>query len=168
MTMDTETQCLLSVLGFQDGMECLPQMKTLTTQFRRRSLIVHPDRPGGVKETFQELLDAFQRVGNLISNTEQTDQEDDEETKARKTFKEFNFAKKNTFSFTIFIQSNEFESWEEVLTEKCGEPIDRTDDNNGKQWTFEGHEVDDHPVSKMSITLWHKQNSVSSTMLIQA
>ena len=101
--MDSVTQRLLSILGFPDGIESLPSMRQLKTQYRRTSLKRHPDKPGGTKGHFQELLDAFEKVGNLILNMDQSNLADDEETKARKEFKEFNFTKKNTFSFTIYV-----------------------------------------------------------------
>ena len=169
--MDSVTQRLLSILGFPDGIESLPSMRQLKTQYRRTSLKRHPDKPGGTKGHFQELLDAFEKVGNLILNMDQSNLADDEETKARKEFKEFNFTKKNTFSFTIYVQTYRFSSWESVLTEKNGEPVDRTEEgghNNGKQWTCRGFQVDGEPKSTMFITLWNKPNSDKSTMLIQA
>ena len=169
--MDSGTQRLLSILGFPDEIHSLPSMRQLKTQFRRMSLIRHPDKPGGTKGHFQELMDAFQKVGNLIVNIDQCDLADDEETKARKAFNEFNFTKKNTFSFTIFIQTYLFPSWESVLTKKNGDPVDRTEDeghNNGKQWTCGGYQVDGEPNSKIFITLWNKPSSDKSTMLIQA
>ena len=121
----------------------------------------HPDK-GGTKEAFQELSDAYQKLGNFIKDLPQEDPDDYEETNARDAFNNMNFTKENIASFTVFIQSNMVKYWEVVLTEKFEEPIDRTEvetgKNNGKQWIDKAFkDENEQNASKMYITIWHKK-----------
>ena len=137
------------------------------------SLIKHPDKKGGTKEDFQELNAAYEKLGGIIGDTPQEDPNDEEETCARQLFMNFNFAKENIYSITIFIETNMVKLWEEVLTNKFGAPIDRTDEgsgkNNGKQWIDKAFkdESDTQEVAKVYITMWSKKGKERSTMLIQ-
>ena len=70
------------------------------------------------------------------------------------------------------IETDMVRHWEDVLTEKFGEPVDRTDEatgkNNGKQWIDKAFKVEtETETSQVSITMWNKKNKEKSTMLIQ-
>ena len=97
--MDSETRSLLRVLGLPE--ERLPKMKELRKQYLKLSLLRHPDKKlTGSDELFQELLYAYEVIGNLIQKCENTDK-DEEEEQARKEFRESNFEKVNKTSVTI-------------------------------------------------------------------
>ena len=159
--MDPDVIILLSILEFEDFSK-LPKMKELTSQFRKLSLKRHPDKPTGTKEEFQELISAYEKLGKIIENTTKDDHKDDDETLARKLFKQYNFEKENTYSFTISIKNNEYSSWEKVFLKHFGTPIDRSANSNGKQFMV------NHNEGKIFVTLYHKPKSPSGTLYIQA
>ena len=168
--MNSEVERLLIVLGFEHpGVEHM-KMRIVSTQYRKMSLIKHPDKPGGTKEGFQELNAAYERLGVIIENTPQEDLDDKEETNARETFKRYNFAEENIESITIFLETKMAKHWESTLNEKFGFPIDRTQDgiNNGKQLIDEAYKPENEPdAAKVYITMWKKDKKERSTMLIQ-
>ena len=137
------------------------------------SLSKHPDKPEGSKEKFQELMNAYENLGKIIEQTPPEDLDDQEELKARKAFRDVNFTTENISSITIHIETKMVKHWEGVLTEKLGNPIDRTKGEsgkkNGKQWVDGAFKVENEEKgSKMFVTLWHKEKKAQSTMLIQA
>ena len=157
--MDPEVNALMKILGFVNPEMSDLKMKIITSQYRRMSLIKHPDK-GGSKEDFQELNKAYEKLGKIINKTPQEDPEDREETNARDLFKTFNFSKENVESITIFIETSMVKHWETVLTEKFGDPTDRTEEvtgkNNGKQWVDQAYKEDtaDQKASKVFTTIW--------------
>ena len=136
--MDPEVMKWLTIMGLQDQNLKHLKMKTLNSQMRKLALLKHPDKPGGKKEDFQELMNAYENLGKIIEETVPEDTKDHEEVIARKTFKDVNFTTENINSITINIETKMVKYWEKVLTEKLGEPIDRnkgqSGNNNGKQW----------------------------------
>ena len=62
-------------------------------QFRKKSLLKHPDKPTSDKEAFQELLDAYNKIVRHIKADCKGDEEEteveDEEALERKYFQEF-------------------------------------------------------------------------------
>ena len=69
---------------------------------------------------FQELLDAYWAIGNLIEESENYVVDDDEEDLARKEFKQSNVEKINKTSVTIKIKTALVNAWDAVFTEKYG------------------------------------------------
>ena len=170
--MDPEVERLLRILGFKDPQEKDMKIKIIAMQYRRMSKIKHPDKPGGVKEEFQELKAAYEKLGDIITASPQEDRKDEEETNAREIFKRYNFSKENTDSITISILTKMVKHWEAVLNEKFGEPIDRTEEvagnNNGKQWIDQAFKDEtEQDTSKVFITMWRKEKKDKSTILIQ-
>ena len=171
--MDPQVVKWLHILGFQESdMKCM-KMTILNSQWRKMTLLKHPDKPGGKHEDFQELMNAYENLGRIVEQTPPEDPKDHDEVKARKTFNDVNFTTENISSVTINIDTKMVKHWETVLTEKLGDPIDRSKGedgkNNGKQWVDGAYKVDEEEsVSKVYITLWFKQKKEKSTMLIQA
>ena len=171
--MDPEIVRLLLVLGFKKPEMGHMKMNIIASQYKKMALIKHPDKKGGKKEDFQELLAAYEKLGHIVIETTQDDPNDAEETNAREIFKKYNFAKENIDSITIFIETNMVKHWDEVLTENYGAPIDRTDEesgtNNGKQWVDQAFkdETETEVVAKVFITMWNKKRKEKSTMLVQ-
>ena len=169
--IDQETLDLLKIIGFYDeNLKIIPTMKSLITKFRKMALLKHPDKPGGSKEQFQDLLGAFEKLGKLIDDKVSDDDiDDDEELKARNAFNNLNFTKMNTSCFTVFIQTCLYKYRESVLTKKYSAPIDRTENNNGKQWTVSKFKDDEeHPETNVYITMWEKKRNAKSTMQVQS
>ena len=153
--------------------DTLPTMKELTKNFYRQSMIHHPDRNTGVKEKFQELLNAYHRVGDLIETSkDSTGEEDDEEKSARDLFRKYNFEKENMYTFTVFLENDSSFVWDEVLTDNYGQPIDRTKTNNGKQWTIQDFKCnnEENVSSKVFLTKYHmpKSDKGRTKILVQA
>ena len=91
LKMDPEILKVLQILGFSK-VEKYPRMKEVVKMFRKMALKTHPDKPGGTKENFQKLQDAFRKAGMFLENfqyCDQTEEEDLEEDVAKKLFKEF-------------------------------------------------------------------------------
>ena len=98
--MDSNIKAALQVLGF-DNVSFLPMMKEIRKQYLFLSRKIHPDKPGGSKEEFQLLLDAYNLFGEAIANVD-CDQDDQEEVAAREMFKQFkvNSITENSDTFT--------------------------------------------------------------------
>ena len=128
--MNEKTVKQLKVLGFPET--GLPKMKELRKRYLELSLIRHPDKKSGTEELFQELLNAYNDVGNLIEEAQNLDQSDIEEDAARRQFNESNIEKVNKTSVTIKIITAHVKGWDSVFTEKYGNPIDNTHINATK------------------------------------
>ena len=166
--MNQEIRALLVVLGLKSDIECIPLMKEVRRQFLKLSIEKHPDKPGGTKEAFQELKDAYDRVGKIIHETEQDDLNDGEEAVARKLFRETNLEKINLYSVTISILTSQSDAWENVLTAKYGEHAESKDKCNGKKFLIQDYEAENEQPSSVYLTLWKKEKFNRSTILIDA
>ena len=128
----------LRILEFGD-VDKVPRLTDIQKQFRRLSLLKHPDknhdRIAEATEEFQELLDAYQVAGDAASETN-LEEEDGEEVIARKVFQQFQFnsVKVNSFSVTIKTEKKLNSIWIDVLTSNLGSFIDK--DTNGKKFTM--------------------------------
>ena len=91
---ESDLKRVLEVLGFMD-LQSVPPMKEAVKMFRKMALRKHPDKPGGSKEQFQNLQEAFYRIGSIIEahnrqKSEPSEVDDDyEENMAKKLFKDF-------------------------------------------------------------------------------
>ena len=85
--------------------------KFVTTKYKLQSKVTHPDKPGGVKEDFQELLEAYRRVIKYLE--EETDEY--EEDFEAEFFKRHNFMKECSSSYVVYIQEQYTNSWKKVL-----------------------------------------------------
>ena len=165
--MDPNTIILLCILGFEDLVK-LPLMRELQAQYKKMSKVRHPDKPGGTTEDFQELLNAYHSIGRLIEKEANEQPDDEEEVVARNMFKQFNFEKENSYSFTISIKNCEYLSWEEVFTKHFGVPVDKSATSNGKKFTIAFKMDDDLPECRLYATLYFKPKSASGTLYIQS
>ena len=90
---DPEIQRVLQELGFPE-VSAVPRMKDVVKMFRKMALKRHPDKPGGSKEQFQLLQEAFLKIGSWIETRQQRgettgEQDDLEENIAKNIFKQF-------------------------------------------------------------------------------
>ena len=118
--MDPNVSKWLIILGFLSPDMKYMKMTILSSQWRRMTLSKHPDKPGGSKEEFQELMNAYENLGKIIEQNPPDDLDDQEEVKARKAFRDVNFTTENISSITIHIATNMVKHWEVVLTDKLG------------------------------------------------
>ena len=118
-----------------DKLESL-SVQEVKTQYHKMSKVVHPDKadPTNPKQVedftaaFQELGNCYQRVLKYIVEKLQSKKEDtiepmgDEEIFARDNFGKFNFPFENQGSFTVNVEDNLAEVWQECLEHFYGEP----------------------------------------------
>ena len=168
--INKELKDLLVILGFEKESNKLPLMKELRRNFLKLSLVKHPDKAGGNKSDFQELSNAYEVLAKAIQETRQEDLNDDEETIARNLFKETNIEKINLFSVTVSILTTQADLWEKVLIDEYGEPNEGKDKANGKKFTVVKNVKDenDESIPIIYVTLWKKEKSGRSTLLIDA
>ena len=74
----------------------------------------------------------------------------------RKTFRQFLFnkVKENLRSFTIFIENETYFTWNKVLSNCYGVPLDRQANGNGLHWKVVNY-TDGNLTSNLSISKWH-------------
>lgn len=65
--MDKELRTSLNILGFDESLENIPSLSEIRHQFRKESLVKHPDKITGSKEKFQQLLSAYQKLEKCIA-----------------------------------------------------------------------------------------------------
>ena len=84
--------------------------KYITAKYKRLAKITHPDKPGGDKEAFQELLNTYRRLIKYLE--EEKGAEDDFESEF---FKKHNFMKKCSSSYVVYIQKEYTDEWKRIL-----------------------------------------------------
>ena len=109
------------------------KVRDVIIAYRKLAMKVHPDRAGQeYTAEFQELGNAYQRclqylidVMNDDTNIpKDDDSSDDDEVKFTKdNFRNFNLPKENDGSFTVFVQNDLANQWEEELENKYCEPV---------------------------------------------
>ena len=86
--MNAKLKAALQLLGFVN-VKSIPMMKEIRKQYLDLSKKLHPDKPGGSDEEFQELLYAYTLAGDAAGQA-LLDEADLEEVVARKVFEQFN------------------------------------------------------------------------------
>ena len=69
--MDPQVIQALKVLGFEN-LSKIPKLKEITRNFKKLSILKHPDKNGGSKEAtdeFQSILKAYQVAGDAAEKT---------------------------------------------------------------------------------------------------
>ena len=133
--MDCEMRRLLAVLGFTQ-LTSYPRMKEVVKMFRRMALKKHPDKPGGSKEDFQELQEAFLKTGTFLESVQQKSDPvspeevfDYEEDCAMKLFKEFYLnGKKFDSTFLHLFDNQDIEKEQYLFYKKCKETFQLKED----------------------------------------
>ena len=123
--MDPKVIQALKVLGFKNFSE-LPKLKEIARNFRKLSILKHPDKNGGCKEAtaeFQSILKAYQVAGDAAEKIPD-DHADVDDLVARKMFKQFQISsiKENSSSVTISTEKTLNSIWMEVLSKHFGIP----------------------------------------------
>ena len=107
----------LETLKIERDENCKISKKFVTTKYKILAKVTHPDKPGGVKEVFQEILDAYRRIIKYIEDEENDDSEADFEAEF---FKRHNFMKRCSSSYVVYIQEQYTDSWQKILEKHIG------------------------------------------------
>ena len=134
MTTTTSEQLKKDLATLQidiDHLETL-SVQQASTQYRKVALTVHPDKadphnPKQVEEftaAFQELGNCYQRVLKYIVERLQSEIEpmNDEDLFARENFDNFNFPFENQGSFTVKVEDDLAEVWQDCFESVFGAP----------------------------------------------
>ena len=73
--MNSEIRNLLTILGFDKSLSSVPTLSEIRRQFRKECLVKHPDKTSGSKDTFQQLLAAYQKLVLCLDHSEQINTE---------------------------------------------------------------------------------------------
>ena len=85
--------------------------KYVTAKYKNLAKTLHPDKPGGEKEAFQELYNAYKRV---IKYVEEKNDDDDFDFEAE-FFKKHNFMKECSSSYVVYFQKQYTDTWKKIL-----------------------------------------------------
>ena len=81
------------MLGFDEDLEDVPPLREIKQQFRKESLVRHPDKPKGGKEAFQELLDVFNKIVIIVRSRDEHESDEaeneDQEMLAKRYFTKY-------------------------------------------------------------------------------
>ena len=155
--MDLKTA--LEILGFNedatDGGKVL-KMKYIQKKYHKLAMVNHPDK-GGDEEYFKNITEAYILIGDYVDD-EIVDNKDDcydfKEEIARKTFKTFKFSniKENFRSFTININNSTSTTWDKILSNHNGQPLDEK--ANSLHWKVKSY-TDGNITANITISKWH-------------
>ena len=94
----------------------------VNAKFKRRARKVHPDKPGGNTQEFQELQNAFKRIIKYIQEEAKKEEDEVEEDVNYETqfFMKHNFMKKCSDSYVVYLQETSVDKWKKVLERNMG------------------------------------------------
>ena len=149
----------LEILEIEDHYS-LPKMKTVRKKFLKIVKSKHPDGEGN-EEDFVELLEAKEWLMNYLKiNSPMEDTEDEEERLVRQEFELANIHKINTDSVTIYVPTAHVASWNTAFEKKYGPPAILPVKKGAGPTQFKTQ-------NGIAVTIWRKEQSAKSTMLIQ-
>ena len=135
---DQKSQIEAALTFMKLPIDTIPSMKTLNKQYRIMSLLMHPDKnPGREAEftvVFQTLLNHFKLLGEVIKENIKDKNVSDEESYEVHLFNCFNYNKKNTYCYVVFIENALSMKWKDILSQKFGIHKDGTANHNGTQF----------------------------------
>ena len=126
-------------------------IRYVTEKFRRLAKIHHPDRPGGDKETFQKLHNAYLR---LLATLNDNLPENIDDIHIKEFFKKTNFPLEKSSCFVVLLENELSKQWEQVLKELYGEGNPLV--NGGIQFKMEN----------MSVSFYEKPKKNKRTKLL--
>ena len=107
--------------------------------FRKNAHILHPDRAGHDSTTaFQELSNSYQRalkylVDKINPNENKVDDDDVDVRFAKDNFSRCNFPKKNSDSFTVCVENELADAWQECFENLYGKPVVNKNKTSGTE-----------------------------------
>ena len=92
----------------------------VTLKYKRMAKVLHPDKVGGDKCKFQELLNAYRRIIKHIEDNQKTEDDVVEDDFEKEFFMKHNIMKECTTSYVIYIEDILVEKWRKVLENHLG------------------------------------------------
>ena len=129
--MEEQFMADLHILAMSESNASNVTIRGIIISFRKKALKIPPDKSNGeTTAEFQALGNAYQRALEYLVNKqkkgaqeENDDTKDDVETFTRDNFDLFNFPKKNTDSFTVIVENDLADIWQECFENLFGKPI---------------------------------------------
>ena len=87
----------------------------VTLKYKKRARIVHPDKIGGNKSDFQELLNAYRRIIKHLENMKKEGEVEAEDDPEKEFFMKHNFMKECTNSIVVYVEDGLVDKWKQVL-----------------------------------------------------
>ena len=92
----------------------------VTSKYKKLAKLLHPDRVGGEKCKFQELLNAYRRRISYIEDNQNTEDEQLEDDYEKEFFMKHNIMKECLRSFIVYIEEMLVDKWKKVLESQLG------------------------------------------------
>ena len=81
-------------------------IRYVTLKYKKLAKVVHPDRKGGDKCKFQELLNAYKKVISYIEDNMKNEDDMEEDNFEKDFFMKHNMMKECMSSYVIYIEEN--------------------------------------------------------------
>ena len=136
-------------------------IQLVKTAFYKRALVRHPDK-GGSKEGFQELQDSYQNILQYLLEHLDNENLNSDEHFLKDLFEKFNFPQENNQSFTIRVENELADIWEETLSVLYSDPTRLV--SNGRQWktSFSFNDCS----ARIFVTLWNKPKTDNQSKIL--
>ena len=147
----------------------LPKLNEVSKRFRELAKLRHSDK-GGDDAAFIKLYYAYNQIKKFYKNMKDEDiqkygsESEEEEELIKRLFEEFNFSRKNKYSFTIFIENDLSGIWNEVLEKSYGKPEDKG--VNGLHWSHKGYQYQELERSDIYLRKYHKPKSDNISKIV--
>ena len=147
----------------------LPKLNEVSKRFRELAKLRHSDK-GGDDAAFIKLYYAYNQIKKFYKNMKDEDiqkygsESEEEEELIKRLFEEFNFSRKNKYSFTIFIENDLSGIWNEVLEKSYGKPEDKG--VNGLHWSHKGYQYQELEKSDIYMRKYHKPKSDNTSKIV--
>ena len=123
MTQEYREDLVILEIDFDENEN--PSIRFVNLKFKKLALIKHPDKPGGTKEEFQVLINAYRRVIKYLEETDSQkanyDEANDEAHYEKEFFMRSNFPRENKTGFTVILQNDLSDEWKEILKKNHGD-----------------------------------------------
>ena len=108
----------LEMLGINKDQELT--IRYVTLKYKRLAKVVHPDRAGGDKCKFQEILNAYRRIIRYIEDNQNMEDEQVEDDFEKEFFMKHNILKECLTSYVVYIEEILVDKWKKVLENHLG------------------------------------------------
>ena len=123
----------LKILEIDEAKSEIVTIREVIKAYRKKAFRVHPDTSGYESTSdFQVLSNAYERALKYLVEKHKAKKGDDtgvaessdndEERFTRENFDRFNFPKRNSDSFTVMIENNMADTWQECFEQLYGKP----------------------------------------------
>ena len=113
----------LKILDIECKEDEVLSIRSVNLKFKKLAKVRHPDKPGGTKEDFQMLLNAYRRVIKHLEEVhlEGNDIEVNDDHYEKEFFMRCNFPKENKTGFTVILQNDLSAEWREIFVKAYGD-----------------------------------------------